>query len=328
MSEEKDIWAITTYFNPLHYQSRLKNYKQFRRNLALRLCTVEHSLNGNYELNNEDAEILISVCSKDLLWQKERLLNLALNKLPHDAKIIVWLDCDVVFSNKNWHFELHHKLQNIPVLQCYSELVDLAQGAELDTLIGTKIPANGISIASVVKTNAIELSISTLIDNESMRGASPGGAWAAHRSLLQRHGFYDAMILGGGDRLFAYACLGKIEDAISIARLDNARAEHYRRWAEPFFDTVNGQVGVIDGQLLHLWHGSISDRQYILRHKALNKIQFDLYRDIELDESGAWKWTPSASQELKQLVTSYFAARSEDGRTENLSVNFQIIDDK
>jgi len=327
MNEEKDIWAITTFYNPIHYQSRLENYRQFRQYLQLQLCTIEHSLNGSYELEENDADILIHITSRDLLWQKERLLNFALTKLPQDAKIIVWLDCDVIFSNKCWYSELRSSLQKSNVVQCYSELVDLNKNADVQDYIGKTIQPNGISVASIVKTNAVHLNSSNLINGEIMRSASPGGAWAANINFLLKYGFYDAMILGGGDRLYVYACLGKIEEAINIAHLDITRADHYRMWAEQIFKVVKGQIGLVEGQLLHLWHGDIKHRHYLLRHQALNKIHFDPTRDIEVDKSGSWKWTVNASENLKQLVTSYFAARSEDGRENAANTTFQIIKD-
>jgi hypothetical protein len=38
----------------------------------------------------------------NVLWQKERLLNLALQRLPEHCTKVVWLDADTFFTNPNW----------------------------------------------------------------------------------------------------------------------------------------------------------------------------------------------------------------------------------
>lgn len=91
------FWAITCYFNPCSYQNRLLNYKIFSKFLKVPLITVELSYNDSFELTQEDADILIQIKGKDVMWQKERLLNVALEHLPDDCEKFAWLDCDVIF---------------------------------------------------------------------------------------------------------------------------------------------------------------------------------------------------------------------------------------
>ena len=54
------MWSITSYYNPAHYKRRLPNYQRFRENLATPLATVELSYDGTFELEKNDADILIS----------------------------------------------------------------------------------------------------------------------------------------------------------------------------------------------------------------------------------------------------------------------------
>ena len=83
------MWAITTYFNPVQYKRRLSNYKIFRANLGIPLVTVELSFDGRFELTNRDADILIQISGGAVLWQKERLLNVALKfGFPRTSKIL------------------------------------------------------------------------------------------------------------------------------------------------------------------------------------------------------------------------------------------------
>src|SRR5262245_55052458 len=96
------LWAITCYFNPIGYQRRLLNYRTFRRRLGVPLVTVELSFDGVFQLGQGDADVLVQLIGRDVLWQKERLLNLAVQATPDEGKQIAWLDCDVVFANADW----------------------------------------------------------------------------------------------------------------------------------------------------------------------------------------------------------------------------------
>src|SRR5579864_1198351 len=96
------LWAITAYFNPTGSRRRLTNYRLFRKWLPLPLVTVELSFAGDFELGAEDADILIQLKEGDTLWQKERLLNVALNALPISCTMVVWLDCDIIIGGQDW----------------------------------------------------------------------------------------------------------------------------------------------------------------------------------------------------------------------------------
>ena len=57
----KDLWAITCYFNPMHYRRRLANFRIFRDHLQLPLVAVELAYGPEFELQAQDAEILIQL---------------------------------------------------------------------------------------------------------------------------------------------------------------------------------------------------------------------------------------------------------------------------
>jgi hypothetical protein len=53
--------AITSDFNPIRYDSRRSAYKIFRKNLCVSLATVELSFDGLFDLQKNDADILIQI---------------------------------------------------------------------------------------------------------------------------------------------------------------------------------------------------------------------------------------------------------------------------
>jgi hypothetical protein len=91
---DSKIWAVTTYYNPCNYKRRLENFKVFRENLNLPLLVVELSYGIQYGLTKNDAEIVIQLKGSSIMWQKERLLNIAIDKLPKHVENVVWLDCE------------------------------------------------------------------------------------------------------------------------------------------------------------------------------------------------------------------------------------------
>jgi hypothetical protein len=307
-----EVWALTTYFNPMRYSSRLTNYRVFRQHLGLPLITVEGCYGGRAELTAEDAEVLIKVDYEHLLWQKERLINHAINLLPKSVTILAWLDCDVVFDDPNWFVRLQRVLADAPVAQCYSTLLDLPASNGYAAPTPATIRRAEQSIAAfVLDPNAF--GVSDAEAKEMLHGTALGGAWAGRRDFLESCGLFDRMILGGGDRAFAYACFGHFDDAIRIARMTPRLAQDYRRWATGVFETVQGRVGLIEGKLLHLWHGAMADRQYLARHELLSNADFDPGAHIRVARSGAWEWSANAPETLRHIVTRYFQNRREDG---------------
>jgi hypothetical protein len=108
------------------------------------------------------------------------------------------------------------------------------------------------------------------------------------------------------------APLGWFDCLVRVACLNSIRAAHYRRWAEPFFDSVRGRVSYIPGRLFHLWHGELRNRRYGQRHRARELLDFDPGADIAIDRGGCWRWN-SDKPDLHEYVRTYFAQRREDG---------------
>src|SRR5262249_46941224 len=90
------LWAISSYFNPAGFRRKLANYRLFRERLIVPLVTVELAYGPNFQLTEGDADVLVQIRGRDVMWQKERLLNLALQALPGECKNVVALDCDII----------------------------------------------------------------------------------------------------------------------------------------------------------------------------------------------------------------------------------------
>ncbi len=132
------------------------------------------------------------------------------------------------------------------------------------------------------------------------------------RELLQQHSFYDACIIGGGDTALACAAYGVFEELPRLHADNPCEFEHYLRWAMPLYSSVQGRVSLIKGDLLHLWHGEMSDRRTRRRHHELASYHFDPSNDIALGANRCWRWNTSKPA-MHEFVANYFVARNEDG---------------
>ena len=308
------LWAITSYFNPMRYERRLANYRTFREHLAVPLITVELSYAAEeFDLREGEADILIQLRGRDVLWQKERLLNVGLGALPSECTKVVWLDCDVIFGDDSWAEKVSGLLDKFVLVQAFSRVHHLPG----DLPLGEASPANAefsqSSTASAVASGiSARACLSRPPGSRVQDRNSNGYAWAARRELLDEHGFYDARIVGSGDRAMAAAAYGIFDMVVADHGMNERQEEHYLAWAEPYFESVGGAVSFADNDLFHLWHGEMRDRWYGERHEGLRRFQFDPYEDIAIDENGSWRWASNKPQ-MHQWVKEYFVSRREDG---------------
>ncbi|HML08369.1 MAG TPA: hypothetical protein VK430_09630 [Xanthobacteraceae bacterium] len=306
------MWAVTSYFNPARYKRRLQNYRTFRKKLAAPLVTVELSFDGDFELKDGDADILIQISGGAVVWQKERLLNLAIKSVPSDVDRIAWIDCDVIFDRSDWWNAAKAKLDTLNVVQLYSDLVDLSPEHDQRDHPDAARRRQGI-ISFIEQDNLKPAQVGPLLEaGRGAGGKSMGLAWAARREIVERHGLYDAMIIGSGDRLMVGTLYGQFQKMSEVFDLNSARREHYLGWARDFYRAVDDRVGHVPGRIYHLWHGDFADRKALERHRWLAGFDFGPDVDLMIGANGAWQWARSRP-DLEQLMTSYFDSRAEDG---------------
>ncbi len=306
-----NLWGITCYFNPVGYQRRLNNYHLFRKRLNVPLVTVELSFTDEFQLGPEDADVLIQLRTTSVLWQKERLLNVALKSLPDTCDKVAWLDCDVLFENEDWVERADRALDEYELVHLFHERHELPKDFTVE---------NPDSWRGTFTSESV---VSQLVSGEltAEEVATPGGllkrstcglAWACRRETLDKHGLYDACIIGSGDKAVLAAGVGVPSHFAQVVGMNDLRTKHYLAWAEPFFDSIRGRVGYLPGRLFHLWHGELKDRGHQTRHSQFAQFDFDPYTDVALDSHGCWRWSSDRSA-MQAWVKEYFELRNEDG---------------
>lgn len=307
------LWAISCYFNPADWQRRLHTYRIFREALGVPLVTVELGFEGRLDLTPADADRLIQIPSGEVLWQKERLLNLALDALPADCEAVAWLDCDVLFARADWSVLTLRALEASPLVQLFQQVHYLDPHWRPGMAFADAVERSRPSLAAGVAAGCPvrECLVHPSLDQRPGTYAN-GMAWAARRELLDHHGLFDASIIGGGDRAISCAAFGCFDHVFAWHRLSSHQQAYYLRWAEPFHADCRGCVGVVNGDIYHLWHGKAADRGLGSRHGGLAQFDFNPFTDIALDARACWRWA-SHKPALHAFVRDYFRSRREDG---------------
>lgn len=340
-----DLWVVTTYYNPARFRTKRENYERFAapiRAAGIPLVTIECAF-GAEPFALPSGPQVIQVRGRDVMWVKERLINLAIARLPAHVTKVAWLDADILFTNPDWAQQTAALLDAWPLAQPQAHVGRMGRGQ---------------LIFAGRSRRSFACQLQRRPESAQLGGAAhgqPGIAWAARRDLIARHGLYDAAILDGGDELFAHAAGGALNSpctrgitgayqprcpllvdkgrnrllripwprwlaewylarrqAPPVAAPGEAFFAHYLQWAQPFAAEVQGRIGCAPGMALHLWHGDLVNRQYASRNAILMRHHFDPAADLCVNAAGLWEWG-SAKPGLHRDAQTYFTSRREDG---------------
>jgi hypothetical protein len=235
------------------------------------------------------------------MWQKERLLNVGLRHLPGDCDKVAWLDADIIFRNDRWIGDASALLESYRLVQPFSRVLRLPEGV---TDPDWDRPAAG--------TEGCETSLHALLRRGIwLDDVCAGFCWCARKDLLERCGFYDSMIVGGGDMAMFRAFTGRCDDGLDL--VSRTLRDNFARYKAGVESHLCGSLECLEGEIAHLWHGRMRDRRYGGRHALLAGHGFDPGADIREGAGGCWEWA-SDKPEMHRYVESYFRVRNEEGK--------------
>jgi hypothetical protein len=304
-----DLCVVTAYFNPAGFQSKRRNFDLFRERIAaagIPFVAVECAL-GDRPFELPPGPGIRQVRGQDVMWQQERLLNVAIAELPDACGKIAWLDADLLFENPDWAVDTAARLDEFPVVQLFDRAVRLPRDATDDDDAGDRYPGFAAVYAREPQR---------LLAGDFAAHGHTGFAWAARRDVLAGRGLYDACIAGSGDHMMAHAFCGDWTSACvdRIIGAANRHRRYFADWCRTVYPRVRARVGCVPGTVLHLWHGEVRDRRYVDRNRELAEFGFDPTTDIRVGHSGSWEWA-SRKPRLHRWAADYFGRRREDGKT-------------
>jgi hypothetical protein len=301
-----EIVAITTYFNPCRYRTRRANYDVFMEGMrasGVPCITVECAFPGQ-EFELPDSIGVIKIRAESLLWQKERLLNLAASWLPPECKYVAWLDCDILFDNPEWGDDLVAVLKQHKVAQLFETCVRLGPDGKPD------YEPIAHSFAAVTTADQTHLRHGTRYD---LHGHT-GYGWAMRREIFDEVGLYEAAVSGSADHFMAHAIYGHYGFCVENAlKHDPRQIIHLKDWGDRFHALVDGSLGVVRGNIRHLWHGDTVNRRYFLRMHEITDLGFNPHTDLSSPPGKPLEWAPGMKKQgLRDYFINYFAMRRED----------------
>lgn len=308
-----ELWGIAVYYNPAGYSSRRGNLQIFSdrvRQQGLNLIIVELAFNdAPFELSDEVCDRLVQLRTASVLWQKERLLNIGLAYLPRQCDKVAWLDADIIFENQNWIHDASILLESYIIVQPFETTCWLPKCVKEPEQSWNAVVTEMQSLTGMAYVMANAVNKQNVLSKSTLHGHT-GFAWIARREVLDRHGFYDCYVFGGGDDAITHAMYGDTSYC-EAGRFSAALVNHINLWAHGFVRDVKESVFYARGRVLHLWHGSYENRRYTARHRILTDHNFDPVKDLMQEPNGCWAWRTGKTDLHKEAV-HYFQSRRED----------------
>lgn len=309
-----------------------------RREFAFENCGLNGTLVDCPDVlgtNHNYRHQFVGLRGPEELWLKENMINVGVSRIPDfNWKQVCWLDSDIVFARPNWVGECIHKLQHFAFLQMFSHARDLRPNYEL---LPEDYPhADGRGFVDAFYAGKMFSDPQPINGNGKGKrngkhrpgdggggyhpepyGARvfPGLAWACTRKAWDDvGGLLDIAIWGGGDWHMAHALIEKTE---GMMRSDLHR--NYKKivmqWYYRCHTHIRRNVGVMEGTVLHNWHGKKSQRGYNVKHGLLAKVGFDPLRHLKRDMQNLYQLHDDRSTafvKLRDILRKIAKDRNED----------------
>ncbi len=296
------LHVIGVVSNPIRWHSRIRLFHDWAEHMlasGVKLTVVECAYGERpYQIRDDDRYYqVVRVRTDSMCWNKENLINLAIQRLPDDWNYVAWIDADVRFRHQDWAYETVQALQLYEVLQPWSNCLDLGPNEEMTDH---------------------HKSFAYMVWHGRLKGVGPGYefchpgyAWAARRSALNSvGGLIDFAILGSADHHMALGWVGK-----SMWSYPRQISEEYKdrvkAWERRAITVTNKHLGFLPGIIEHHWHGSKAHRKYIDRWQILINNDYQPDIDIKHNTFGVVELAGNKPR-LTHEIDKYFHGRMED----------------
>jgi hypothetical protein len=313
---DQPLYVVVPVYDPMRYRSRWKLYLDFENyvlsNNEAHLVTIECALGERafvLKKNPSNKHTLIQVRTKDDLWFKENMLNVAISRLPIDWKYACYIDGDIEFVRPDWVGECLHLLQRYSFLQMHSEVHDLDSNYN----VIRSYNSFGYCYHNQDLVPPFSRKMYYVVGDKLGKGYwHPGHTMAFRREAFDAvGGLIDWGILGGGDTFMWYCLGGLLNKRIMPNSLGPNGVRWLQEWQSRCDQYIKKNIGYMDGAVNHYWHGSRKDRAYWDRGYILTSAAFDPEKDIKKDAQGLWQLSGN-NIVLRDGIRRYLSQRNED----------------
>lgn len=292
-----DLAVVACYFNFAGYQKLKENYYAFKSRLlkqGVDLYTIELAFNDKpFEFTDDGKTTFVR--SKDVMWYKENLINMAVKALPPHIKKVIWCDADVYFYDDTWHEKASKLLDVYPIAQMFSVMEDTD------------------AYGKVYEENhcAVKLLESPDMEAEDLSLYRPGFVWGARRDFFEQVGLFDQHIMGSNDSWLCYSAIRK-QFPPHFKNLNKSLMNKFYVWEHKLHNYITSptMVGYLDTRTKHMWHGEKKNRQYAKRQQYIAELNPEEH--LHYREDGLLQWNETTSKEMIDNVRDYFLQRKDD----------------
>lgn len=302
---DNTLHVVGVIFNPLRFHSRYRLFKKWQKEMLetphVKLYIVEVAYNHqHFEVTDACNPQHLQLKTKQEIWLKESAINLAVRYLlPRDWSHVAWIDCDVSFQNKHWAQAALHELQHRPIIQPWSDAIDLGpHGQVLDHWQGfCYVHRKGVPKQVNLRHPYVF--------------AHPGYAWCCTRFFWeQTNGLMPFCLLGSADHHMSWSLIAQSETTYPKAMSESYKARVTDWQAGALHATAGDNIGYIPGLITHHFHGKKKNRKYRERWDILISNQYDPDHDLAYDSRGLIQLV--GKPRLKHDIMKYFRQRCED----------------
>jgi len=293
---------ICVYYNFSNFKRRKQLTEEFMERCLndknIQLFVVELILDGsNFEITNNNNPNHLQLTTKNKLWFKENLINIAVKRLlPENWNNFAWIDSDIEFIDNTWTLKTIEKLNNSDIVQLFCKCYQLDKYNNLTDRIST----------GVIKYNYGKSSYS-----QNYNDTHPGYAWAITREGYEKIGkLPDLFIIGSADTRISY---GMLDIDVYLTRSDLFFTDNYKKYILDVYESVKKLTfNYVDVEIYHYYHGSKENRKYFERHKLLSEFKYEPTNHLVYNEYGLLEITDTFPIELLNQIDCYFIERKED----------------
>lgn len=305
---------VTCVSNPIQWDSRIdlarKAIANWLKEPNVRVTVVECQF-GDREWSLDDLEsdprvTHVKVKATTLVWNKESLLNIGIQRAPLDAKYFGTFDADILFRKPGWATDCINTLHLYPVAQPWRTAYDLGPNDENLAVHRSfcSVYHSGDPVAPTSKNFWKH-------DNGPYDYPHSGYAWVWTREILDRMGgLFELGGMGSGDHHMALGMAGKADWSLPEKITDEYK-DLVKRWEARAKAHINGKIGFINHTIEHLFHGTKAKRNYIGRWEMFFQHLFNPHTDLKKNTYGVIEFAGN-KPELEQAFDRYLRSRNED----------------
>ena len=298
------LHIITPISNYVGFKRRYELFDDFRRKIEklpfVRLYVVEVAMGDTpFVVTSKSNPRHIQLRTRDEIWHKENMINVAVQRLPTDWKYMAWVDGDIEFLRPDIAKETIRQLQTFKIVQMFQSVINHGPDGQ---------------VVSTFKSFCSQFFHKGADKYHLGKGYEfwhPGFAWACTRETWNElGGLPDFCVLGSADHHLALALIGKVRESVP-GGVSPAYLKLLLEIQQRCDNYIRHNIGYVKGTILHFWHGQFKNRKYIERWQILTKHGFDPAIHLKRDWQGLYQLDADAAK-LRDDIRRYFRQRNED----------------